>query len=190
MMALSDMANVIIAITSIIAIFLAVFTFWRQMEQSRTFLGIQILREWESHFFYSEDMRNRRYTACRYLEGKSPEEIQYEDIPAEAWEILDSFDSIGIYVNRRVVDPELAWDTFYYFLNIYWHVLAPHRDALQTEHGGTQYLNDIDGMYEKLTAYGVARRNLQGVDERCSPYRIARFIEEELRATTRRAPSD
>lgn len=182
-MTLSDATNLIVATTSIVAILLAVFTFWRQMKQSQTFLGIQILREWESHFFYSEDMRRRRYITCRYLESKAIEEIRYEEIPAEAWEVLDSFDSIAVYINRGVVEEELAWVAFYYWLNIYWHVLAPHKEALRQENDGTEYLGDIGPMYERLTAYGVRHRGLRDVEARCSPLRIARFIEEELRAT-------
>jgi hypothetical protein len=184
-MTLGDVTNLIVAITSIVAILLAVFTFWQQMRQSRTFLGIQILREWESHFFWSEDMRRRRYVTCKYLEGKSAEEIRYEDIPAEAWEILDTFDGVGMYVSRGVVDEELAWATFYYWLNIYWYVLQPHRELLRAEHAGTEYLKDIDEMYARLTDVGTKRRGLAALESRCSPQRVARFIEEELRATGR-----
>ena len=182
-MTLSDVTNLIVAVTSIVAIFLAVFTFWRQMKQSQTFLGIQILQEWELRFFWSDDMRRRRYVTCKYLQGKSPNEIRYEDIPAEAWEILDTFDGIGLYVNRDVVEAELAWVTFYYWLNVYWYVLQPHRESLRAEHDGTQYLKDIDEMYQRLTEFGVKHRGLAGIESRCSPIRITRFIEEELRAT-------
>jgi hypothetical protein len=136
-------------------------------------------------------MQRRRLVTCQYLQGQTADEIRHEEIPAEAWEVLDSLDSIGIYVNRGVVEEELAWVGFYYWLNAYWHVLAAHREALRQEHDGTEDLGDIEPMSERLTAYGVRHRGLAGLESRCSARRIARFIEEELRSTEAvRFPAD
>ena len=180
-MNIGDITNAIVALTSIVAIVLAVYTFWAQNRQAKVFLGIQILREWESSFFTSPEMRRRRYITCHHFLHRATN----GKVPAEAWEILDEFDSIGIYVNRGIVDEELAWTTFYYWLNIYWHLLSPHVAELYNEHlDGVQYLKNTEDMYARLTRFAERHRRLPSVEIRCSPPKVAYFLDEELRATT------
>ena len=115
-MNIGTITNTITAATSITAILLAVYTFGRQHKQARLFLGIQILREWEASFFMSPIMRRRRYITCRHF--KTSHASGFRDLPPETWDLLDTFDSIAIYVNRGIIEEELAWTTFYYWLNI------------------------------------------------------------------------
>ena len=43
-MNLGDITNLVIAVTLTVAILIAVYTFWKQNNQAKQFLGIQILR--------------------------------------------------------------------------------------------------------------------------------------------------
>jgi hypothetical protein len=192
-MNLGDFTNIVVAATSIVAIILGIASFWQQNNQAMAFLGIQILREWEQVFFSSDEMRRRRYVACIFLKQKLENESrsgsdvqstkQYRDLPPEVWEILDTFDSIGIYVNKGIVDKELAWTTFYYWINAYWFLLHDHVKQLQEYTDGVPYLKNVEDMYNTLTAFAVKNRNLPPETKRCSKEKIQDFIEDEIKAT-------
>ena len=177
-MNLGDITNLVIAVTSTVAIIIAVYTFWKQNNQAKQFLGIQILREWESFFFSSPDMCRRRYVTCRFFKsgGKPP-------IPYEAWDLLDTFDSIATYFNRRIVEDDLAWSTYYYWLDMYWYLLKPHVDALHASTEGVPYLKDVDEMYRKLTKFGERHKKLPSSKLRFSEVTVAEFLDDEMRAT-------
>jgi hypothetical protein len=180
-MNIGDITNVIVALTSIVAIVLAVYTFWAQNRQTKVFLGIQLLRDWENSFFGSPEMRRQRYITCHFFLYHTPN----AELPAVAWKILDEFDTIGIYVNRRIVDEEIAWATFYYWLNIYWHLLSPYVSKLYAEHlDGVEYYKNIEEMYVRLTHFGKIHRNLPSADIRCSSSKVTYFLNDELHATT------
>jgi hypothetical protein len=177
-MDLGDFTNIVLSATSLVAIVLGIATYWHQNVQANLFLGIQILREWEQSFFSSPEMRRRRHIASAHFRRTPTAEV-----PPEAWEILDAFDSIGIYVNRGIVDKEIAWITFYYWLNVYWHLLKNHTKRFHEYSDGVRYLNNVEELYKTLTDYGVKHRNLPGEDKRCSPEKIQGFLDDEIKAT-------
>ncbi len=177
-MNISDITNIIVSATSLIAIVIALYTFWLQNKQAKIFLGVQILREWEHDFFSTDEMKRRRYIACDFMLNKNT-----GDLPQEAWEILDTFDCIAIYVNKGIVQPDIAWDTFYYWLNGYWHLLNSRIHELREFTDGTKYLHNVELMHSHLTNFGVRKRSLTNESKRCSESKMKTFLEDEICAT-------
>lgn len=85
-MTLEYFATLATAITSIIAIALAVITYWHQTRQSNIHLGITILRDCEKDFFYSLEMRRQRLVTAQFLLTRESSE---QKPPDEAFEVMD-----------------------------------------------------------------------------------------------------
>jgi hypothetical protein len=172
------------AITSIIAILLAAYTFWFQTRQAKRTLGITIVREYERDFFNGIPMRQRRYRAARFLIDRST-----KDIPPQAcYEILDFFDAFGIYVNRGFIETDIAWITLYYWLGFYWHSLVADVEAFNKRMHGVTYLSNCEELYRRLTRYAERHQNLPNEAKRFAPEDVRQFLHDELAACADAVP--
>ncbi|HBJ82915.1 MAG TPA: hypothetical protein DDZ88_03370 [Verrucomicrobiales bacterium] len=177
-MSIEVICTLVTAVTSIIAILLAVYSFWFQTRQANRTLGIIILRDCERDFFYSTEMRRRRFEAARFLMTRQPGQSP----PQACYELLDFIDCFGIYVNRGLIEPELAWNTFYYWFSVYWHSLSKEVDELNEQTDGVPYLWNCHMLYSRLTKWGERHKRLPSETLRYAPERLQRFFADELSA--------
>lgn len=149
-------ANVATAVTSILALLLSTYVFYHQTQQAKITLGITVLRELEKDFFSSADMKRKRFVAARFLLNRHPG----QDVPQEAYELLDFFDNLGLHLNKRVLDPEMTWTVFHFWFDKYWHLLAQDVDSLHEYTDGVLYLENCIRAHTILDEFGRKHRKI------------------------------
>ena len=179
-MSISDIANLAVALTSIVAIFLGINRHKAQNTQARQLVGIQILRDFEDKFYRSEHLRQLRYFVCVYYKRHGVD----AETPPEAWRLADELAAICFYVNKGYVDAEAAWSTLYFWLDNYWFLFKGYADGLKTEYAGVDYLSDFREVHATLTRFGEAHRNLPAAQVRHDSKAIAQFLDDEIVETS------
>lgn len=151
-----------------------------QLRQSKRALGVTILRDLEKQF--DTDMLKTRLEVATYLLRKKPDEE-----PASACEdLLDFFDSMGIYQEKGTIDLEVTWVTFYYWLGHYWQFLKNDVERLEKKFGGVNYYKNAERIYSRLTQFGRKRRKLPVEADYFTPAELERFLKDEIEVCSSR----
>lgn len=90
-----------------------VLTFF-QLKHARLSHGVNLITKFEEQFSDQTMLEARKLAAGKYLARNCTDEIDV---------ILDFFETIGMFVRRGVVDKELVWNSFSYWILRY-HALS------------------------------------------------------------------
>lgn len=178
-MNISDIANAIVALTSITAIVLGISTSWYQNRQTRRLLGIKILRDFEEKFFWSEKSLRLRYSVCKHYKTKG---LNADDAP-DSWRLADELGALCFYINKGYIDEEAAWSLVYFWLDHYWYLLRSYANNLKIAQGGVDYLSDFREAHDLLTRFGKRKHDLPEEEHRWSTDKIEAFLDEEIAET-------
>jgi len=66
-MTIEKISAFITSITSIAALLISTYTFVKQTQQAKITLAVNLLRDIEKHFFYSDEMRQKRCVTAKFL---------------------------------------------------------------------------------------------------------------------------
>jgi len=179
-MTVEKISAIITSITSIVALLISTYTFSKQAQQSKITLAVNLLRDFEKHFFFSEDMRRKRCVTSKFLLDRA-ENINI-DLPPEGYELLDFFDTIALHVNRGIIDDEMAWITFYWWFDKYWYLLSEDVERLHQDNDGVKYLENCTRLHTQLTGFGIKQKNLPNSEVRHSPEKLKAFLLDEINA--------
>jgi hypothetical protein len=72
-------------------------------------------------------------------------------------DVLDFFETVGVLVHRQVLDPELAWDAYYWPLAHYWAASETYRQTVREAEGSTTW-QELDTLVHDLTAIEARKR--------------------------------
>ena len=176
-MDVNTLASVVTAGTATVAIVFALFALQIQTRQNNRALGVTILRDLEREFV-SEDMKRERYELASFLLKRQPS----EPLPPHLTDVLDFFDTVGTYLSKGVLDVEMTWDTYFYWLGHYYRLLREDIDLIERRNAGIVYYHNLRLMCAELDRFGYRHRKLPHGNEYYSPQRLKGFLEEELRA--------
>jgi hypothetical protein len=140
---------------------------WTQLRSSRVSLGFDLLLRLDERFNGGEMLKTRRKAAKEMLEGADP---HLDDI-------LDFFEMIGMLVRRGVLDGEMVWHSFFYWLNSYWHLASARISQARTE--DATVWADLTTLYAKLVKLERKERGLADADVVPSKDSLLRFLESE-----------
>ena len=171
-----DLASMVTVVISALGIIVALWAVWAQTRQNNRALGVTILRDLEKEFLWSEETRSKRLALAKSLRDRKPGDPP----PPEVDYILDFFDSMGLYHNKGVIDTEMAWVMFYYWLGYYWQFLKEDANDLENQQGGIVYYKNIRLFYERLTRFGRKHRKLPRDETHFAPDRLRAFLEDEI----------
>ena len=115
-MAPEQIISIVSAVTSVAAIIIALTTAMIQKRQSDLTMQVTVLRDFVREFFHDTHIRRIRYVSSQY--GLNKTEIS--EPPVEVFDLLDFFDTLAIYHNKKAIDSEMAWTTFYYWASHYY----------------------------------------------------------------------
>jgi hypothetical protein len=169
---------------SIVAIAVAIYAVWNQNRQSQTTLESTVIRDLWIEFGGEHMMRCRLATATYLLDGSED-----EDSPEELYDILDFFDSVGMYYVRGAIGSDVTWAAFYYWLGHYWNLIGTHARDFEASHDGVRYYHDVPLLYERLTDFALQRRCMMSPAEYFSKERFTSFLRDEVRTCERRLQS-
>jgi len=171
-MDITSLATIATVVISGLGIFVALLAVWVQTWQNNRALGVNILRDLEKDFLWSEEMRSKRFALAKFLLDRKPG----DPISPEVSYILDFFDSMGLYHNKGVIDTEMSWVMFYYWLGHYWQLLKDDAAASEQREDGIQYFKNIRLFYKQLTQFGRKHRKLPPEEKYFSPENLRAFL--------------
>ncbi len=102
-------AAVAAAVGALAAAIVAVY----QASLTRLTLGADLIMKLEDRFEEPEFMKKRKRAAKALKAVSQTNKGDIEDV-------LDFFETLGLLVRRRALDPELAWSSFFYWLHGYY----------------------------------------------------------------------
>jgi hypothetical protein len=151
--------------TSIVALIFAM----AQLRQGRQSDRIKHLLTLVNEFECDPIAGYRRETARKRIAG--------EDYPAEAQDLLNFFETIGLLVKRKYLDVHDVWDIFaYWMFNIYSDFRV---DIEQEQREDETYYKNFCTLIDKLRKI---EQSEHGTSDRPSPEEIMEFWEEEAKA--------
>jgi hypothetical protein len=167
----------IISMTAITAAVISAVGLWIQTRQNNRALGVTILRDLEKDFLWSDEIRTKRLALATFLIGRKA-----GDPPSpEVSYMLDFFDSMGLYHNKGVIDTEMAWVMFYYWLGHYWQLLKEDIDAAEQDEDGILYYKNVKRFYKDLTEFGRKHRRLPPEEKYFSLENLRAFLVGEIK---------
>lgn len=156
------------------SLLVALIALYMQSKQNTLTLGVTILRDIERQF-ETKEMRNTRLEVATFLlvrqDGTPP-------IPQCA-DLLDFFDVLGTYHNRKTLDTEMTWVQFYYWFGNYWYLLKDDSLYYEDLAGGVRFYEDARILFNTLTTFGERNRGLP-VGNYFTSERLNTFLKEEI----------
>lgn len=175
-MTTEQLLTVISTLTSVLAIAIAIFSVFLQKRQSDLNLHVTILRDFVREFFHDTDMRRLRFTTSQYgLQrsiGSKP--------PGDVFDLLDFFDTLAIYHNKKAIDSEMAWTTFYYWVSHYFHAFSDELRQFHKETDLDMYRN-LESMMQVWPLLGEKLKRIPA-NHVISSAQLKRFFEDEVAA--------
>ena len=161
---LEQISDFITAITSIVAIIVALIALRIEGKRNRFALGIQVLMEYSKQFNSTEFKAERRkvaqlMTELLYKSQETNDQIIFENLNyVGAGEILDFFQELGAMTKNKVLNLETVWGDYSYWLNHYW-LFFKDAVALEREQGFKEYAVDMEWLYIKFNEKKYQHRN-------------------------------
>lgn len=171
-MDINSLISVITATTSTLAIVIAVLSVWNETRQGNKALGATVLRDFEKEFV-SEDFKRERYTLAKFLYNRKPNQI----LPPDKVSVLDFFDTVGIYLKRNILDTEITWNTYFYWVGHYYFLCKDDVLAVEKRNGGVLYLENLKYLYTSLYKHGRRYKKLPPETEYFTSSRTLAFLE-------------
>lgn len=137
---LSAWANVALAVVALVALVLA----WQQLRQSREQTKVAHLLDLEARFTSSPILDLRAALAKKKVKG--------EEEPAELYDVLDFFETVGLLVKRGYLDKGDVWETFGYDVL---HICADSKESIE------KMQQDDPPVYSHFIALAAAVRAIE-----------------------------
>ena len=167
-----------------VGVLVAALSFGATVQQSRLSLGADMVLKLDDSF-KTPAMKSARARAAQKLAAGALTSDENVDV------VLDFFEKVGLFERRGVIDAELAWHTFYYWIIHYYHLSKSYRDYARQ--GDDSLWEDIDRLYERvMTAQDKMRpsrascliackwKRMTSTSNRVpTPDELARFVHEE-----------
>lgn len=154
-----------------VAVLVSIVVFIVQVRQNNRSLGATLLRDFMKEF--DVDLRPVRYRLAQYLLERAADSPTVGEVGI----ILDFFDTLGLYVNKGVLDKEMVWSSFYWWLGPYWQLL---KCEIRRVESNVAYYKDLEELYPTLTRFGQRHRNLPDEQVYFSEEKIRRFLVQEI----------
>jgi transposase len=162
-----ELTTLLLSIGSLVAATVALFIAWFQLKHHRIALGVQILVKYEERFDDSR-MRAKRAAAAKALLART-------DSP-ELEAVLDFFETIGLLVRKRCIQPDIAASSFAFWALRYWQ-LAQNRVMArrEAEHDSTiwEYAEKLVERFNRIESHS-------GAPTTFSEEQLANFLQGEL----------
>ena len=91
--------------------------------------------------------------------------------------LLSFFEDLGILYKRRVIDLELIWEKFSYYIENYWILLEPNIKEIQKVKSDTTWFENFESLQKAIFKYSKQRTNNK--DYHISEEDLLKFKESE-----------
>jgi hypothetical protein len=121
---------------------------------------LRLKEQWDS-----QEMQQKKQMAARLLLLKTPDEGTY------VADVLDFFETVAVFMNRRVLDAYLTWHTFYWWMVNFYAAARDYVSERQRIEGPKQWTDLEQAIPTLLKLEG--RTDVPGPDE------LAGFLRDE-----------
>ncbi|SFT45607.1 DUF4760 domain-containing protein [Paraburkholderia aspalathi] len=148
------------------AVWVAVWSFHSQVQQSKITLGVEVLMKLNDDFD-SQRMRTKRALAAKSLKDHPGEGTA--DIDA----VLDFIEGVALFERRGVIETEFVWHDFYEWFSPYYHLTKTYRAEVRNR-DSTIWV-DLEGLYQRVSPF-------QGADQprHPTPAELTEFLNDEI----------
>lgn len=166
----------IAAISAVIGVIVSIIALIKQSNDTHLSLGIQLLRDLEKQF-ESEEMKQSRITlSTLFINREQGAIISSETITSSA-AIADFFSTVGMLLKRNVLDLELTWAIFAYWLIHYWEILEKDINEFRKSQDASNYWSEFEYLYKKIAKYDARKSKIH--QSKLEKTEIQRFLKEE-----------
>jgi len=155
----------IAAWAAVVAALAAIVAIWTEGKRARFSQGLELLLRLDEEFDSEEFKKKRRAVAKLLL--KEEENFEKGKRLEEVEDILNHFQIIGFLLRKGVLDKELVWVHFFFWLNHYYLFLKPHIASVR-EWEPTAW-EDVDWLHRRLAVLERKHRpkgmSIQPTDE-------------------------
>lgn len=135
-----------------------------QLDNAKTLLSAQISVEMDKQFDSTEMRQARRRLAAELLKKKEVTETR----------LFDFFDKVGMYSHQHLVDHNLVYQSYSYWLERYYPAIKASVDELRKLEHDPGYYQDAEELYNEM----LVEDKKQGIPTP-SKNEILRFLKEE-----------
>lgn len=148
------------------AIWVAVWSYRSQVEQSKITLAVQILMKLEDDFD-NPRMRAKRTRAAKALQSQPNKGTA--DIDA----ILDFFEGVALYEQSGAIETKFVWHGFYLWFSYYYHLTKIYRTEVRQDDSETWA--DLERLYQRTSSFEG-----QNQPRSPTPAEQAEFLRDEI----------
>ena len=113
------------AVAASVSSLVAVTALCIQGSRARALLGIELLFKFNDRFSNEYFLNARRSAAHALLSDSS-------DL-GDVDEVLDFFESIGLMIHQKALDPEMVWSEFSYWIDGWWCAALKHIQEVRSD---------------------------------------------------------
>jgi hypothetical protein len=132
-----------------IAAFIAIFFTGYQIRLSRRALGFQLLLTLEDKFNSIEGKKARL---------KAVNALQNDADKSDIHDMLMFFEKIGLLVHQGALEPELVWNTFYFWVRPFSALSSEYVEKLRATDNDTTYWSEFSFLKECLDKIEIKKR--------------------------------
>lgn len=146
-------------------------------DQRKIQLYLELRKEFDGHTL----LKAREMFAVQILDGKPHEEMNQA--------VLTFFEDLGMLFRRKYLDLEMVWETFGYFVKMWWSAAKDYIAKERANYNGDRFFfKDFQLLVEQLSEYDVKKRCKPRAELEPSAADIKAFLETEaLRPRTGKA---
>jgi len=173
--ALTGVATVATALAAMGSAWAAIFAVKKQNENfeqsSRDFrlsLSAELALKLDDRF-NSDEFRRSRSIAARAL--------LRQDGMNDAEDVLDFFESVGLFMKSGALNEEVAYSFFFHWINLYWNAAQGHIQAKKRENNAAW--QDLEYAYKRVVAL-ERKKDKASADLALLADRTKRYLEDEI----------
>jgi len=145
-----DIASTTGLLTALAALVLAAIT-RSQLKHSRFALGVDLVLSLEDRFDAPDFQRQRAKAAAALLNSADLDNVE---------PVLDFFETLGLLLRRRAVDPELVWSSFAHWILRYGALAQPTIQARRRRDADATYYSLFDELLHAMRHVEAKKRGL------------------------------
>lgn len=145
----------------------AIVTLWfigYQIKATRKISAADFLLRLEQAF--SKELLDARKQLAKSIKEKAPD-IDFE--------LPDFFETLGLLLRHKVVDEELIWQTFSYWVRNYWILTESYITRMRNETKDKTFYTEFEYLSARMTELEKKKRKTSEIKEE----ELRKFIEEE-----------
>ena len=140
----------------------------KSMREANMLQALVPLEErWKSELLLS----CRAAAAKRHADGRC-------DIGRREGEVLSFFESLGVYLQRKIFDREILWEKYSYFIEHYWLIFSEHIAHTRSSTNDVSWSDQFEYLNHEMLR--CAQKRKIGNYGKKTPEEIAKFVAGEV----------